>query len=78
MDSPGAYRLNLQNCGQQVTSLAPLEGMPLKELDLELCRQVLDLSPLMGMPLTKLGLNGCARSARPVAPEGDAAHRAAP
>lgn len=58
MDASGIYQLNVSQA-KQVTSLAPLEGMPLTSLSLFGCAGVQDLSPLRGMPLTSLDLVNC-------------------
>ena len=58
MDDQGIYKLDFGEC-KQVTSLDPLEGMPLTWLSLAQCGQVRDLSPLQGMQLTLLNLVGC-------------------
>ncbi len=58
MDNDGIYRLDFSKC-EQVTSLAPLEGIPLTWLALHYCHAISDLSPLKGMPLTWLVLVGC-------------------
>ncbi len=58
MDGVGIYRLFLQDC-KQVTTLAPLTGIPLTWLNLGRCTGVQDLGPLHGMPLRWLNLGGC-------------------
>jgi len=58
MDASGIYQLNVSQA-KQVTSLAPLEGMPLTSLSLFGCAGVQDLSPLRGMPLRSLDLVSC-------------------
>jgi serine/threonine protein kinase len=60
LDTAGIYEWNLHNC-PQVTSLDPIEGMPLTTLRLDQCTGVQDLAPLRGMPLTGLSLSGCGR-----------------
>jgi len=52
MDDTGLLTLSLLCC-TEVTDLKPLEGMPIKSLNLGGC-PVQDLSPLRGMPLTTL------------------------
>ena len=48
--------LALDLSGTPVASLAPLEGMPLAELNCAGCGQIVDLAPLKGMPLRILNL----------------------
>jgi serine/threonine protein kinase len=59
MDAGGKLDLNLGYCGNQVTDLTPLHGMPLTRLDLFDCRKITDLKPLTGMPLVSLNLMNC-------------------
>ncbi|MCY3019351.1 MAG: protein kinase [Planctomycetota bacterium] len=42
----------------RITSLEPLRGMQLTELNLQGCQGVLDLAPLSGMPLVSVNLDG--------------------
>ncbi|MBY0528169.1 MAG: protein kinase [Gemmataceae bacterium] len=60
MDREGKFHLNVDNFGKQVTSLVPLQGIPLSTLQIASCDQVRDLAPLRGMPLQRLVINGTA------------------
>jgi len=40
----------------RMTDISPLKGMPLRELELQLCESVADITALAGMPLTALNL----------------------
>ncbi len=45
-----------------ITSLVPLQGLPIAQLDIENCEKLTgDLGALTGMPLTELRLAGCKR-----------------
>ena len=55
MDNTGIYKLDLAEC-KQVTSLAPLKGIPLTSLSIMYCPKVSDLSPLKDMPLRVLNI----------------------
>jgi serine/threonine protein kinase len=71
MEADGRLTLNLSDC-KQVTSLNPLQGMPLNALILgglspKAPCQVRDLTPLIGMPLTRLDLYFC-RKVQDLAP----------
>ncbi|MHB1424827.1 MAG: protein kinase domain-containing protein [Gemmataceae bacterium] len=57
MDADGRLSLNLADC-PQVLDLAPLKGMPLRQLIMHRS-QIRDLSPLQGMPLNWLDLYDC-------------------
>jgi len=52
----GTLFLELSPAGNEVRSLEPLRGMPLRGLSLYTCAMFSDLSPLQGMPLTWLRL----------------------
>jgi hypothetical protein len=54
-------QLQLANC-RNVKDVAPLLGLPLRELDLSRTA-VTDLTPLAGLPLRELNLEGCANLA---------------
>ena len=58
MEADGKYTVSLRDFGNAVTDLTPLQGLPLKGLDLAYCNKITDLSPLKGMPLTWLLLTG--------------------
>ncbi len=53
-----AANLELKLSGSEITSLAPLRGIPLKKLNLSDCSAISDLTPLRGMELKLLGLAG--------------------
>ncbi len=52
----GTLALNLTNA--PIVDLAPLEGMPLAQLNLAGCTALADLRPLSGLPLRTLNLDG--------------------
>ncbi|MBL8797266.1 MAG: protein kinase [Planctomycetia bacterium] len=58
LNKVGQFELNFKDASQ-VTSLAPLMGLPLNRLNLMYCDGIQDLTPLHGMPLASLSLFGC-------------------